>query len=304
MNKEALYSSLRSHKFAAWLRVLASCFGASCLLWACATEDLDVAYLYVPAFSVVVDGQPEPSAITDVRVVLGAESLGFYPLPARIPILGTGLRRVRLEPVVQRNGRSEERTVYDPYEAFEADLQLLAGRTDTIRPVIGYAEGANVVFTESFESPTSALILDLVDSVSAPLTQLTGAGVRTGLGSGRIAFSRDEPVFEVASTTLPGVSSTTRRIWVEFDYRGEVPLIVGLVGDNPTALPAGASRADRYSIGARDRADWQKFYFDILDAANREFVESGFRVALLAQVQADSAESRSVFIDNLRVVIR
>ena len=275
------------------------------LSWsACAPEDLDVAYLYVPGFEVEIDGVTEPSAITDVRVVLGSENLGFYPLPARIPILGTGTRRVRLEPAVQRSGMSAERVVYDLYTAFEAELPLRLGQTDTIRPTVTYSPATTVAFEERFEGPSTALTFDLVPGGSAPLTLVGGDSARAGASSGRIDFSRERPVYEVASFALMGIPADATQVWLEVDYRGSVPLVVGLVEPTPSPLPEGFPRQARYAVGARVREDWQKFYFDIIDPLNRDFVGAGFRVALLAEVAPDSAAGRQVFVDNLRVAYR
>ena len=58
-------------------------------------EELDVAYVAVPEVAVAPQGTPEPDGIAALRVVRGTTSLGFYPVPADIPLLGTGVGRSR-----------------------------------------------------------------------------------------------------------------------------------------------------------------------------------------------------------------
>ena len=141
-------------------------------------------------------------------------------MPARIPLLATGRQQVRLEPVVQRSGQAANRLVYDPYTAFQEELDLVPGRTDTVRPVVSYAPGITIAFREGFENNASPFVLDLVADGSAPQTIFSGDGVSSGGGSLRIDFSATKPVVEIASVAVVGIPERVRQVWLECDFRG------------------------------------------------------------------------------------
>ena len=93
-------------------------------------------------------------------------------------------------------------------------------------------------------------------------------------------------------------------LWVELDYRGQGVLQVALLpedigGGDPQAPPS-----TRYFQGALPREDWTRFYFDIVDASNDDYVAEAFRLSLLVIYDETLGPSQRVFLDNLRVVYR
>ncbi len=274
-----------------------------CLACGCGVEHLDVSYLEIAAVSAAPGGTVEPDGIVAVRVVVDAQSLGFYPVPATVPVLGTGRRSVRIEPVVRRSGLSEDLRVYPLYEPISRDLDLRPEGITTITPAFGYTSTARIGFDEGFESASSALVLDLVAAGSAPLTQDT-QDVRAGGGSGLITLSAERPVYEVSSVLIVPDRERVLELWVELDFRGDVPLAVALLPETLAELPPGTPRIARYFQGALPRTSWTKLYFDIVDASNEAFVGAGFRVSLLAQYDPTRGGEQRVHLDNLRVVYR
>ncbi len=270
---------------------------------ACEPEELDVAYLYIDRPSVAPGGRAEPGAIVAVRVVVGTQSLGFYPLPARVPILGTGVRTIRIEPAVRRSGLSQDIRVYPLYEPVVRELTLALNQTDTLRPVFTYASTATVGLEEGFETATSAFVLDLAANGSAPLQQ-DPDDPRVGSASGVITLTRERPVYEVASLLVEPDRARVLDLWLELDYRGDVPLNVSLFPENVVALPPGTPLVARYFQGARPRADWTRLYFDIVDESNDAFVNVGFRVSLLALYDEALGGTQTVHLDNVKVVYR
>ncbi len=275
-------------------------------LWlcvACEVEQLEAGYLFVPDVAVVPNGRVEPDGILGVRVVVGSRSLGFYPVPATIPVLAAGNQTVRIEPAIRRSGLSQEIRVYPLYEPFVTAVTIVPGRTDTLRPVYPYASTATVGFSEDFETPSSKLIVDLVAAGSAPLSQNT-ADPRDGAASGRISLSSEKTVYEVTTGVIVPDRANLLDLWVEVDFRGEVPLAVALFPTSIGELPSGVPRISRYFQGGLPREDWTRLYFDIEDESNDGFVDEGFRVSLLAVYDPEAGGIQTVDIDNLRVVYR
>lgn len=282
----------------------ALCCACACLS-GCGVEDLDVAYVYVP--EVIVDdptGTPAAQRVVAVRVVLDATSLGFYPLPARIPILGTGAtRRLRLEPVVNRSGLSEEFVAYPLFGAVTLEQAFAPETVDTITPLISYLDlpdaRATFEFVEPFTGLTSGFPIDLDGDAETALELVVDAS--TGERVGRVTLTETNPLFEAASVTLPAIPDA-RELWLELEYRGSATLTLTLL---PEALGSFEERAGRYNQGALPRDDFRKFYFDLRNEVNDRVFVNPYRIGLLASYNVDAAEAeQEVYIDNVRLVYR
>ena len=276
-------------------------------LTACTPEEIQVFYLEIPEVSVATGagGAVESDGIVALRVVRGSTSLGFYPVPAVVPVLGESADQIAIEPVVRRSGESEKLRVYPLYAPIVTTLNSPVGGVTTLRPVFEYREEVVVGFSESFETSSSALVFDLTPEGSAPLMQATSDGdVRDGEGSGTFTLTAETPLYEVASTVIRPNRDAILDLWVELDYRGEGVLAVALIPETPVARAAGEPLSARYFQGALPRGEWTKVYFDIVDSSNQTFLTGGFRVSLLAIYDEGLGPEQAFFLDNLRVVYR
>ena len=283
--------------------LLFSAVALALLAPACDVEQLDVSYLYVPRFEVVLEpGQGAVSEdINEVRVVLGAQSLGFYPVPGRIPILENGERLVRLEPVVRISGVATQRVVYPQYEAFEETLTLVPGQTDTIVPRVSYLETVELLVVEDFNATVGLLNVDLDGDDATELTTVTDP-LDPSRRVATAVFTEENPVLEVVTPPLTPPAQQASEIWLELDYRGDVQLNVALI---PAEFESRDSRSLRYLTGALPRDDWQKFYFQVGDELSARIVDQPFRLSLLSAFdpRIEGGEQR-IFIDNAKLVYR
>ncbi len=268
------------------------------LFSSCETRELEVTYLFVPTFDVEGNGMSGDVStnITDVRVVIGAESLGFYPLPARIPILASGEHRIRLEPVVRIAGLSANRTVYPFYEVFEETLDLVPGTIDTIRPTISYVSTSSFGYVEDFETNNASLILDLDDFSETQIERSTDSP-SLGSGAGVATLTRDANILEVASPVINSTGQAWNRIWVEVDYKGTVPLALALIPETPGP---DQERLPRFVQGISSTEQFIKIYFEVVANSQQEFASAPFRLAFLAVL--DSTETANISVDNIKVV--
>lgn len=280
------------------IRFLSSVLVIFLLLTGCETEELEVSYIYIPAFDVEANAQSGDisTQITDVRVVLGAESLGFYPLPARIPILASGENLVRLEPVVRIAGLAANRIVYPFYEVFEETLTLVPGSIDTIRPTISYTSTSGFGFVEDFETSNPTLIFDL-DDFSDTKFETTATNPSSGSGAGVATLTTTSRIVESATPVLNPTGQNWNRIWLELDYRGDVPLTVAILPETPGSEN---TRLNRYTQGVSDRDEWRKIYFELVTNGQEEFASQPFRVGFLAVL--DTTVTSNLYLDNIKVV--
>lgn len=275
-------------------------FVAVAFISGCEKQELEVSYLYVPAFEVLESASSGDisTQITDVRVVIGAQSLGFYPLPARIPILAAGPQAIRLEPTVRIGGIANNRIVYPFYEVFAETLDLIPGTVDTIRPRINYAADVKFAFVEDFEGSSPSLPLDLDEFPDTRFSRTTNNPSK-GTGAGVASLSMGSEIVEMATPVLNASSEKWDRIWLELDYKGDIPMAVALLPETPGG---DETRLVRYGQGASAREEWRKLYFEMVDSGLDEFAEQPFRIGFLSIL--DTTATAEVFIDNIKVVYR
>ena len=286
-----------------WVRATFIAYCVAAALLSCRSEDLAVAYVYIPDVEVAPGGVAEEAEVAAVRVVVDSLSLGFYPVPTTAPVIGLGDRRIRIEPAVRRSGLSEEIVVYPLYEALAETLTLRSGVVDTLRPTFAYVDGAVIGLEEDFEAERTGLILDLTPGGSAPLTR-DSSDARRGDASGLITLDADHPVFELATDLIVPDRARLLDLWVEVDFRGDGILAVALFPDDVPVAAPGQPLSARYFQGALPREEWTRLYFDIVDASNESFVAEGFRLSLLAIYDESLGERQTLLLDNLRVVYR
>ena len=283
------------------MRLVYTGFLCSLLAAGCSVEQLDVAYIEVPEIEI-----QDPAAVGElnhrvvgVRAVLNATSLGFYPLPASIPILATGAQRIRLEPVVNRSGLSEEFVAYPMFDAYVDEPVLVAGATDTVRPSLPYVDQAAFVLTEDFQGGVGSFPIDLDGD---GVTSLTLFNDPLGRGSvGKVSLTAANPIFEVASVTLPPIPDA-REVWLELEFRGDAVLSLTLLPEQPGEPQ---DRGFRFNQGALPREEWRTFYFDLRNEINDQLLPVTKRLGLLAAFDpAVDLDQQEVFIDNIRLVYR
>ena len=269
----------------------------------CGGDAPEVGYLYVESLDLVPALAAGRSArLETVRAVDGAEALGVYPLPARIPV-GTeaGARDIRLEAVVRRAGVAERQAIYPFYAAELAAAPTRSGQLDTVRAEVGYADGTEVVLADDIASGLRSLVVD-ADGDGA--TALALASPTDGPVFARAIVTAEHPVLEVATEPLRPDRGGERvaAAWAEFDYRGDAPVRVAAV---PVELGEADERTARYRQGVFGREEFGRFHFDLLDEFGLELVASGaFRLALIAVHDPDGPATQTVDVDNVRVLVR
>lgn len=104
--------------------------------------------------------------ITDVRVFANGQSLGFYQLPARIPILENGDTKFNIHAGIMIGGVPQTKAEYPFYTPYVLNVNLKKGEIDTLLPYFTYTDSTKFWSIEDFESAGS---LYTAYETSAPL---------------------------------------------------------------------------------------------------------------------------------------
>jgi len=109
------------------------------------------------AVKVIVESNQETEgsafqAISDVWVYInpegseGSDLLGVFPLPATIPVLEEGKTSLTIQAGVKLNNQTANRSIYPFFRSNQQTIDLVAGETVKLNPVISYKPPAQVRF--------------------------------------------------------------------------------------------------------------------------------------------------------------
>ncbi|NRB49549.1 MAG: hypothetical protein HRU41_17855 [Saprospiraceae bacterium] len=276
--------------------IVLAIFGSSCELINPA-EDIP-AFLYIEPFTFEVNPAAHGSAsadITEVWVTVDGDFLGVYPLPANVPVLAEGRANVRLEAGIHDNGIRATPNIYPFYEAFVREVELGPNETDTLRPTTTYRSNARFAFIENFETG-SRVFTEQFEGQNG-LTS-TNDIIFEGNQSGLITLTQSDDFIQLGSEQIyAGLTDNSPRVYLEMDYRSEVPVVWGVLGFTSTGPGEPILQP-----GFRESNDWNKIYFDLsLLILQGNF--SGHRILLQANLpNGSSLEEAKVYLDNIKLL--
>lgn len=301
----------KKHDFAArnWVQLL-TCFflmlsASSCDL--INPEEEIPSYIWIAPFEVQANTGTQGSAsakITEVWVSVDGTFFGVYPLPAKIPILKTGNSKIKLEAGVKDNGISTTPEIYPFFQALEYNITLKANEIDSIRPNATYRSGIRFALLENFEN-NSHVFQTLVTGNESNRMSITNEGAFEGSGSGLIQLSTQYPAVELATrNTYSGLLAKGTAVYLELNYKAEVPLLVGVIAYKAGNLNAGGQIL--YAAGFNPSENWNKIYFNLSRVVADSKLDE-YQIILKTEIpkNADGTINRSnakIWLDNVKLV--
>lgn len=242
---------------------------------------------------------PEAHHITDAWVYIDGTLSGIYELPATFPVIASGSKRILVAPGILENGIADTRLIYPFYTLYTTDSVLNPGKITELKPVISYNsarttfvfQGAGV---EDFESGSifdttaaSKVMLLRVNKSSDPL-------VFEGDYSGYVVMNDSNNIFEAETSAdylLPG---SGREVYLEMNYRTDVELTVGILGDN------GENVIKAPKINLYPTSGWKKIYINFAPEISA-IKNARFKVYFRALHKSDLGESK-IYLDNVKLL--
>jgi hypothetical protein len=259
------------------------------------------AYVHIPAIELVTNSAQEGTNsqnIRDVWVFVDGNVQGVYPLPTTFPILREGNVTFKLNAGIAVNGISATRAIYPFYRQYDTTLNLVRGKTDTIRPVVTYNAQITFGYLEDFESQGFSLrTTSQSDTTFLPRQSLAPGEAFEGVGSLGFAVDTRAPRFmceTIQAFNFPGGGG--RAVFLELNYRNNIPFDIGL-----QIIEADGQFIDQPLVTLAPSSDvWRKQYINFTP-----FIQgrSGVTYRLLIYGNhPGGAETSRVFIDNLKLL--
>lgn len=296
---------IKTLRFFSWFRVsfntlrltLFTFFLASCSL--IAPPATVPSYIRVQSYAVVVNPLlnegTKSSNITDIWVDENSDFRGIYQLPVSVPILNTGAVTISLQAVVQEDGIASNLLPYPFYTIYKKNVNLQAGKLDTISPVF-YYDSVHTKFAwpeGNFEGSSNPLKTTSQNTANVFVTSVKDS-VFEGLKSCEIDFSTGHDTF-FANSYIAFTPPSTDVVWLEMNYKTDIPMDVGILsipsGTNPTPV-------EEFVSGVNPTSTWKKVYINIGPALQYFNQNPFFQIYFYANASGKA----HILIDNLKLL--
>ncbi|MFM2267344.1 MAG: hypothetical protein RL757_785 [Bacteroidota bacterium] len=257
------------------------------------------AYLDIQPFTLQVNSSEGTGRhrIVDAWVFAGDENLGIFELPATIPVLGTGSKKISIFPGIRQNGIKSSTFIYPMFTKDTTTLNLVPNQTFLLRPRTKYDRTAQFLYIEDFENPAHSMRFN--EDLSGKTGFVSVLGGVEGR-SGKLTLRRSDTTVAArkASSFRITLPAQYESFFLEFDHRSDVDFGVGILAyEDPT---------DKYVPFVKSimfpRTDWTRTYINLTNEA-RTLKTRDFRV-YFSTVLSDSLQTGDVWIDNLKILVK
>lgn len=257
--------------------------------------------MYIEPFRLQTDEILQGSAdekITEVWVTVEDQFLGVYQLPATVPVLLAGEVDVFLEAGIKDNGIGSTPEIYPFYEPYQVQVNLLPEETVSISPTTSYTSNTRFAFIEDFESGSTIFQDTLLGNVGM---NANSTDPFEGNFSGKIQLSTDNPIVELATIqTYSELTDRSPMVYLEVNYRSDIPVIFGLVGSTGPGEQNAA-----FDPGFNPKATWNKIYFNLsglLATSPFDRHQLGLRAFIPTENGQLTLNNATVCLDNIKLV--
>lgn len=250
-------------------------------------------YIHIDSFTFnnYFPGVTTSHNIIGVSVYYNNSAVGFFDLPATIPIVADGHGELELSAVVPVNGLNSINVAYPFYRIDTFSFDAQPGKILYCHPHTGFTAPSKINKYSDFSGNTffarwggnKDLTLASDDSLKFEGTP-TGTVLLSAAGDSSVDSSTI--VFPIPAG----------QAFLEFDYKSEVPFYVGMQG----LLAGVVSTTPYYLMGIKPSATWKKFYLNAADF-NGQLKADEYRLYL--KINLGEGQTRGRFlIDNIQLV--
>lgn len=237
------------------------------------------------------------SNIVDATVFANSIFVGTFELPATIPIMQTGTVELQIAAGIKNNGLTNDRLIYPFYDFYKKEVTVIPDATvpistDSTITFKYFANGIKYVI-EDFEQTGTTLIPTGINNVLPDQISSPPRNVKTGT-SLQVVLPPDSGHFNVISQWNLHDLPKGNNMYLEIDFKGTVPLEVGIVTLDPAIHFI-------FALGLIPKQEYTKVYIDLTDEISQQISTNKFEIYLNAQ-SSNSFANDTIFIDNLKFV--
>ncbi|HPE34873.1 MAG TPA: hypothetical protein PLI65_08760 [Bacteroidales bacterium] len=235
--------------------------------------------------------------ITDVWVFADDQTIGVFELPIVVPVLKSGIGKLRLEAGIKLNGIKTTR-VNNPF--FEpVIIESFLYKPDSVvivNPVTTYRSSTVFVWMEDFED--AAISIDTTRLLSkASIEKTTADEAFEGNYSGIVELTAEKNTFEAASFESFVLPVNGDPVFLEMNYKNDYIFSVGIFSQTSSQI------IKEEIIYLQPQEEWNKIYINLtetlMSSQNAETFKIFIRTAL-----PDDLDHATIYLDNIKLMYR
>jgi hypothetical protein len=255
-------------------------------------------YLEIDNYQVLTDSSTQGTNnqnFTDVLILYSGQSLGYFPIPSKIPIPANGDKYLIIRPTIKVNGVSALRIDYPLFKGCDTTVSLTRGAIKKFTPVFKYYPTINFRFLEDFNATTTKM-----KPVNAADTFCFSIDTVQHLDGKHMSMKLDaaHPTFTVQSANAFPIPSTTA--YLEINYKSNVAFEVGLIGANCQGCSF-TSNDYRAAGGGNATQGWKKLYVDLTSLVRTPPTYQLYYLYFYA-IYSSTVQTTEIYIDNIKVI--
>jgi hypothetical protein len=234
--------------------------------------------------------------IKDAWLFVNNQLIGAFELPMRAPVLEEGEQLVEVFAGIDDNGVIAIPEVYPFYDRYRATKTLKRGEVLVVEPTVLYNDDAVFGFIEDFE--LGNLFGADIDGNDLTRIEITNTGKFEGQRSGVILLNEENPIFEHGTANfyeLYDENNPTSPVYVELNYKNNIPFEVGIIGFENNALVEKV-----YVTGMNPSDKWNKIYINMSLDINSMKADN-YQIVIRA-IKPQNVETGEIFLDNIKLL--
>ena len=214
---------------------------------------------------------------------------GVYQMPAKFPVIGEGVKNIKVFAGVYEFGNGNTATRYIFYDMYQTTDTLVVQDTLVLRPHVRYSVGLQVPSIQDFDTHFAS---DLVKTSSqGNYIANYGGGVEGQCGYMHLGSGETDPCV-VESGVAINVPKNLTGYFLEMDYKCNSPFYFDIT----------TSLGNMSIVGFNTKEDWNKAYIDLTYAMD---VTQGTDVKLIFSMPRDTTMAdQEVMFDNIKLIFR
>ena len=258
------------------------------------------AYINIDSISLTTEYSVEGSAshnITDAWIYVDDELIGAFQMPARPPVLKSGIHRITVLPGIKKNGIAATRIKYDFYNHIISTMRLQEDSVTnlSIRNTT-YTATSEFLWKEDFEGVS--ISLDTTGGSLARLEKTPSGSPMTfeGSHSALVILDSSHNFFECMSHNEYEIPFAP--VFLELNFNCSNPLTIGVFLYGTSIL----YQVPILTLNVTN-AIWKKIYIDLTTSLNAYSSVSSFRI-YMGTYKTGDADQTDLLLDNIKLVTR
>lgn len=256
-------------------------------------------YVHIDSFRFADSAGNYGSTSHDINTIFAFYNgiqIGVYSLPCTFPVITTPGAQLVLQPGVALNGFNDQEGAYPFYAQAVNVLVPQPGKIINETPTTNYLPNTSLLFNDAFELNSGTQFSNYSGTV--PMLSHTSDSAFEGQGSGLMNFTKNDSaeVVTVKPLTLPTGSS----VFCEFNYRGNIPVSIGLIAISSSGGTVNTTVPEYNNIAFAPTPKWTKIYLSLTETIS-SFPASSYELVIKAAVPYGQANGYAQF-DNIKIV--